>query len=422
MVILIGVIAFVLVRCGNKQGSREVLSQGIENTEQSAGEKNDSVISVEVKEVKQGTLTTYTSIVGEAEAFREVELIPRLQEEVEKINVQIGDTVKKGDILLELNSDDSEIELKQAEASLAAAEANLQEALNGTREEEIIQLKADLKSAKSDLEIAETNYERYKELYEKEFISKQTFEEYLNKYIVAQSSYESDKQSLKIAESGSTAEELKSLQAQVDQAEASLSSAKLELSRTRVKAPIAGVISALGIEIGEKTTTASSILTISQLDKIKIKAYVSQKIVNKLKVDDSVVLYFSAIDDIFTAKIQSISPVADETKKSFPVEIIVDNPAHLIKAGMYAEINLKTNQVNGELVIPQSAVIEEDGEKYVYIINNNKAVKLKIETGVSSQEEIVVLSGLDEGDMIVYTGAEYLKDGSSVKIVGQGGK
>ncbi|WP_230867138.1 efflux RND transporter periplasmic adaptor subunit [Iocasia frigidifontis] len=431
VVILIVVIAFALVRCADEQENKEVLSQGSNNLEQSKGEsplqdnadkQNDSVISVEAKEVAQGTLATYVNIVGEARPYREVELVSKLSEIVDKVNIQVGDIVDKGDILVELNRDDQEITVKEKEGVLAATEADLQDALNGSRKEKILQCKADVESAKSDLEVAQNNYDRYKELYDQKYISKQTFEEYANKLTSSRSSYESKLQALKMAEDGSTVEEIKSLRAQVTQAEAGLSSAKLDLSRTSIKAPISGVISNLNIEIGEMTNTSSSILTISQLNKIKIKAYVSQRIVNKLKAGDSVVVYFSAIDDSFIAKIQSISPVADEIKKSFPVEIVVANPEQIIKAGMYAEIKLKTNQVADHLVVPQSAILEENGENYVYIVNNNKAKKLRVATGIASEDQIVILTGLQEGDQLIITGAEYLKDGSRINLVGQGDK
>lgn len=416
--LLISGMVLFLVTCsrGDGQEVEGVLSQNV-------GSENDSALSVEIEEAQLGTLSTYINIVGETKPYNKVDLIPRLQEEVEKIKVGVGDIVAKGDILLELNSDDMEIEVEQARASLAAAEANLQEALNGTREEEIIQLKADLSKAKSDLEVAKNNYERYQGLYEEGFISKKSFEQYLNEFIAAKSSYQSVQQALKIAETGSTAEEIKNLQAQVDQAKASLDSAELNLSRTMVKAPIAGVISSLDIEVGEQTTTSSAVLTISQLDKIRIKAYVSQSTVNKLKTGDLVNIYLAAIDKTFGGKIKSISPVADESKKSFPLEIVVENPEQLIKAGMYAEVKLRSSQVVGELVIPQSAIIEEDGNKYLYIVNDdNRAERIKVETGLSSADEIVILSGLTEGERVVVTGAEFLKDGTSVKIVGQGAK
>lgn len=424
--LLAGVLTFLFVGCsknstGESQAAVQQTSQPVQNTGKvNIKQQNEAVVSVETQTVKRGSLVTFAQVVGEARPYREVELEPRLQEVAEKINVQIGDIIKKDDLLIKLNSENQEITVQQAEASLAAAEANLQDTINGTRPEKIIQYKADLDSAKSNLKIAQTNYDRYKDLYDQGYISKQSFEEYENKLVSAKNNYQSSLQTLKIAEAGATAEKIKSLKANVKQAEASLNSAKLQLSWTNIKAPIAGVISDLNTEVGERASTASPVLSISQLDKIKIKTYVSQRTVNKIKVGEQVQVYFGAIDKNFTGIIKSISPVADDSQKSFPVEIVVNNLDYIIKAGMYAEIKLITNRAADQLLISKTAVLNKNKKDYVYIIKNKKAEKVNVKTGLVSEDKVEILAGLNEGDNVVITGAQYLQNGSMVNVISRG--
>jgi len=417
------ILIFLFVGC-SKADKKTVASQLLAETNEAMTDTTTSIessINVEVQKVKKDKLTTYVQVVGEARPYREVELVPDLQGRVEELYVALGGQVSKGNILLELNCEDEKIAVKQAEASLVGAEANLQDALNGSSKEEITKLKANLEKTKSDMKIAQSDYNRYKKLYNEEYISKQSFEKYEQQLISARSSYQSAKQSLISAEAGPTTEEIKSLKAQVANAEASLEKAKLNLSRTEVKAPISGIISSLNIDLGEQATN-SPILTISQLKKTRIKSYVSHSNVNKIRIGDQVQIYFPALKQSFLGAIEGVSPVADEDKKSFPVEIVVDNPDYIIKAGMYAEVKLNTSQSSEQLIIAQSALVEENGDKFVYIVKNNKAHKVKVETGISSEGKVAILAGLNEGEQVVVTSAEYLKNGANINLIGQGDK
>lgn len=428
IIVIIGVVCFLFVGCDNasKELDKQTLSQQTEQNDDQAlpaegMKQTNTVVSVEVEEVQSGSLANYVTVTGEARPYREVGVVPRLQEGVEKINVQVGDSVKKGDILLELKKEDELIAVEKAEAALKIAQANLQNTLNGSREEELHQLRAKLDAAKSDLELTQTNYDRYKELYDKEYISKQFFEEASNELTAAKSSYESARQSLKLAEAGSTSEEIKSLEGQVEQAQASLKADKLDLARATISAPISGIISDLDIEVGE-ISASSAVITIADLSRVKIETYISEAAVNKIKVGEDVDVDFEALEDKFTGEITSISPVADSTKKRFPVEIVVNNPNTIIKAGMYATIKLKTDRVYDQIIIPQNAVMEENGAEYVFIVKDNQAKRVEVTTGLSSEDGVAILNGLQAGEQLVITGQEYLKDGLEVKVVNRGDK
>lgn len=380
---------------------------------------SNTVTSVEVEKITKGDLAVYLTLIGETFPNQESEIMPRLEEEVKVIKIDVGDLVAKGDLLIELDSREENIDLKQAKASLASAQADLQDELNGPRDEEVKQLEADLKSAKSDLKLAKEDYQRNKELYEKEFISKQTFESFLNEYISAQSSYESAEQKLKLTKAGSTEERIVSLRAAVNTAEADVEAAELELSRSKITAPISGIVSDLNIDVGE-TTTSSTVATISQINRIRVKVYLSQSNVNLARVGEQVDLYFSALDKRFIGTIKNISPVADSDKKSFPVEITVDNPGGLIKAGMYAEVKLKTDQVEDKFIVPESAILKSDDNNYFFIVEADQVKKITADIILESNSKVAVKNDLEVGTEVVVNGEEYLTNGSWVNVINRG--
>jgi multidrug efflux pump subunit AcrA (membrane-fusion protein) len=423
LLVLAGLSFFFLNKKESKEGAvpsgeQFQMTQEEEPTEVS---ENKNAVNVETETAEKGSLNKYLVVTGETNAYQKSEVVPRIQEEVEKINVKIGDKVKTNEVLIELNTTEKEIAVKQAEATLESANANLDDVLAGSREEEIKQLEASLKKAESALGVAKNNYQRQQELYEKDFISSQSLESAKNDLVSAESDYQSTLESLNLAVKGATKEEIASARAEVKNAEASLESAELGLNRTKIKAPISGVISAIDIDNGE-ITASSSVITIAQMDKLKIKIYLSQSNVNKVSSGEKVKLYIAAVDKEITGQIESISPVADEDKKSFPVEIVVDNRDRSIKAGMYAEVNLVVEKAKDQLVLSRSALIEEAGNNYIYIIEDGKAKKIEVEIIVKNNDKIAIENAIEPGTEVIVTGNDNLSDGARVNVLNRGDK
>ncbi|WP_018247507.1 efflux RND transporter periplasmic adaptor subunit [Orenia marismortui] len=408
VVLLIAILSFSIIGCGKK------------NEETIANQKEEKPkIPVESITAKADQLSDYVTVVGSTEASKSVQLTPQVQEEVEKVYVKVGDKVNKGDRLLVLDKDTLKIQVEQAEAGLKAAQANLDKALRGAREEEIAQLKARLEQAKASYEETEKAYNRQETLYKQHVISEQQFESMKSKYIAAKSGYETAKQSLKLAQNGATEEEIKALEAQVSQAKASYQAANIRLSKAEIKAPISGIISAVNIEEGEMAG-GQPVIAIANIDQVKIVAYVSERNINKVNLGDKVEVDFNALERLVTGRVDSISPVMDQQKKAFPVEIIIDNQDNLIKGGMYAEINLVSERINNKVVIPQESIFEEADIEYVYIIKDGAAERRKVETGLSAAGKVVILSGIKEGEEVVVTGQEDLGAGAKVQVVNRG--
>ena len=411
--LIIGLTASILTGCGSKgeQASKGKKEQQQENTG----------IPVEVVEATSGEIVNHITVTGTAEAVKSAQLTPQLQETVDQVLVDTGDQVTAGETLVQLDQEDIKANINVSQAGLATAQAGLEELLAGAREEEIDKLKAQVEQAKANYEQAKSDYERYKKLFDKEVISKQRFESIKTKYISAKNSYKSAQKSLEMAEEGPTKEQIKTQRAKVNQAQAQLETAKLNLDKTKITAPFTGIIDEVNTEEGEMVGT-QPVVSMVDLSTIEIQTYVSEKNINKLELKQQVDIDFNALENKLKGRIKNISPSLNQREQGFPIEIQVNNGGNLIKSGMYAEIRIETERSSGNLVIPKQSLLRENGTAYVFVVQDNKAIKQEVTTGLTTADKVEILTGIKSGDKVITVGAERVTDNYDVRVVGGGGQ
>ncbi|MBM7624514.1 efflux RND transporter periplasmic adaptor subunit [Sporohalobacter salinus] len=409
--LIIGLILGAVAGCGFKdeQGSKKDRGQN----------QSNNGIPVETISVQKGKIINYITVTGTAEAVQSAQLTPQLQKTVKKVLVESGDRVHAGEKLIQLDQEDIKAKINEARAGLETAKAGLEELLAGTRGEEINRLKAQVKQAKANYHQAERDYQRYKKLFDKDAISRQQFESAKTKYISAKNNYESLQESLKMAQKGPTKEQIKTQWTKVQQARAQLETAQLNLDKTKITAPFNGLVAEVNTEEGEMVST-QPIVTILNLNSIEIQTYVSEKNINKLDIGQQVEVNFNALDNNLKGRIKNISPALNQKEQGFPVKIKVNNNENLIKSGMYAEIKMKTDQRSGNLVILKQSLLRENGSEYIFGIENNRAVKKKVKTGLTTTTRVEVMSGIKAGEKIITKGAEQVTDGYKVRVIGGG--
>lgn len=382
-------------------------------------ENEQEATAVEVEKIKKDNFYIYTTVSAVAEASEELNLTPRLQEVVTEVKVDMGQEVEAGELLVQMDSRSNEISITQAEASLKSAEASLQKAKNGPRQAEIEQLEAQLTQAKSELKLRRENYERQKQLFEEEYLSQEEIDQAHNRLIAAQSSYQSALKNMELTKAGASKEDIAQLESQLTQAKAQLEQAKLQLSYTKIKSPIKGIVSQINARPGQMIGNGVTAV-ISNIEKIKLTAYVSEQNINDLMVGEKAKVNFNAIDDNFEAEIISISPRTAENRRSFPVELMVENSNKIIKAGMTSQVSLIVDRAENSLIIPQNAILNNEKQPYIFVIDGEKARKIKIEILLEDEDKAAVSADIKAGSKIVTLGKESLSDGSSVDIIERG--
>lgn len=320
------------------------------------------------------------SLSGKLEAQQSANVVSKTTGRVGSVKVDIGSMVKTGDVLVTLDASELAASVSQAEAAVGVARNNYN-------------------TAQIDYETARLNYERNKSLYEQGAISLSLF----------QNNYEQPfKKAEQYAKYGS--------EATLQQALAALELARANYANSIITSPINGVVTAKNINPGELATTSVTLVTIVNLDRVFLQTAVDETYINKLKEGSTIPVKVAAIhDEVFSGVVSNISQAASTSNKGFTVKILIDNISHLLKPGMFAESSL--GSINHlELTIPKSAVVNEGGHNYVWIVENGKVLKREVIKGSSDALKAGINEGLKEGQEVVTSGLDQLKDGISVNI------
>ncbi|HBE80220.1 MAG TPA: hypothetical protein DDW65_20940 [Firmicutes bacterium] len=186
----------------------------------------------------------------------------------------------------------------------------------------------------------------------------------------------------------------------------------------KVTSPIAGIVTEVPATVGMMLNSGTEVANVIDISTLKLKVNVGEADVFKLKLGDSVSIITEIYPNVkFQGTIGSISQKADEAH-TYPVEIKLPNSKQYpLKAGMFATANFYTHSVQYGIIIPRSALVEDDTTNpQVYVIENGVARLRNIVTGQEVGTNLVVLQGLSEGEVVVTLGQTNLMDGAKVKV------
>ncbi|MGQ9512167.1 efflux RND transporter periplasmic adaptor subunit [Thermodesulfitimonas sp.] len=274
---------------------------------------------------------------GKVVAGEEVTLAPKIPGKVAAVAVDVGDTVRAGQVVLRLDAAEIEAAVRQAAAAVKVAEAGLNQAALGAE-----RAQAMLSQAQENYRLALANYERGKALLAEEAISSADFE---NRF---EQPYVNAVGALKTAEAAyrqAVDQKERVAPAQVEQARAALAAAKTNLANTQVVAPLNGIVAVRNVDPGELASPQVPALTLVNIDTVYVEVDVPERVVSRLRVGQKVKVWVEAVRATpFTSEITRISPAADPRTKSFNVKVALKNPDHLLKPGMFATVNFSLQE------------------------------------------------------------------------------
>lgn len=348
--------------------------------------------------VKRGAVETSVLASGVLEASSLVSVGAEVSGRIEAIHISLGQDVKKGDLIAEIDSLDQENAVKSAQAALAGIEAQ-------KRSQEAVLVKAEAALA------------RNKQLNAGSLVSQTDLE-------TAQAAVDQARA------------QIDQLSAQMEQAGLTVDSAKLNLARTRIVAPSDGTVVALLVEEGQTLNANSSTPTIAKianLDTMVIKAEISEADVVKVKAGQKV--YFTILGDPenrIEASLREIEPAptsinSDTTSDTSSTAVYynglfdVPNPNHYLRISMTAEVTIVLDEARDVLTLPSSLVTRKGPDGAVMVMVYDQRTEemrpRRIEIGLNNNITAQVLSGLEEGDEVVSGGAVR----TTVPTGGQGG-
>jgi len=384
----------------------------------------NNTFTVETEKVFLGSITETVPANGKIQPEMEVKISPDVSGEITELNIKEGDWVKQGDLLLRINPEIYTANLDRMEASLNNMRSNL------------AQQKAQLKDT-------ELKHNRNKNLYNKGAISSAEFETSQNNYELAQLAVEASQYNVKSSE-------------------ASLKEAQNKLNRTSIYAPISGTISRLNVEQGERVVgtaqmTGTELLRIADLNYMEVVVDVSENDILRVKLGDHADVNVDAymknkFEGIVTEIANSANLVGTSADQvtNFEVKIrilkssykqLTKTHTHPFRPGMTASVDIRTKiKENIKLLSIQSVTTRKDSssvslsseEKYsteiskkeafecVFVHNNGKVQLKTVETGIQDDQNIEIISGLDEGNEVVKapysTVSKILRNNMSVEV------
>ncbi len=335
-----------------------------EKSTQKSKQQQDKAFTVMVEKVAPQNLEEYINFTGKLEGITDITLSSQTHGKVVKIYKKLGDWVKKGESIGRIDNAGHQNQLNQAKATVLAAEANF--------------------------DVAEMQMKASERLYKEQSISEAEF-------ILATSSF-------------------KSAKAGLDGAKANLENAQQNLDNSQFTAPVSGYIADMNLEIGQTITTGMQVCTIVDSRKLVIKTGIGESGIKYVKRGQQVEIYHDSHSETFAGTITGvgIKPVNGAT--NYPVEIIMGNPDGILYAGMVIEGRIQSNIHKNVIFTSLNNIVQEYDQKFVFIIEDNIARQRKVTIGKKVGENIIITSGIENGELLVIEGMENLEEGSSVEI------
>jgi len=387
--IILMFLAGTIISCSNAEPAKETSPYDKPDT----FSVDTMVISQEVREAKIIFSATVAS-------DKTVLLMPKIMGYIKSINVDIGDSFYKNDVLVSISSDELDARLKMAESAVNEARIGLKQAESGLKMAQMEKRKTE-----AHFNLAEKTYKRYERLLKTESVSQEEYDQVEAEYLSAKESFTITIENVNLAE-----KKLKQAEAKLEQSEAMLSEARSYVVYKEIKAPFDGVVLQKLSEEGNLASPNVAILKIGTNEKI-VKAEIGEDLFDNVSVGDNVMINYPTKNKTFAAKIKRKSSQISPGSRKFVIETTAGNK---LPDGAYVKVILSKGQHKG-IYIPKSAV-KQMGQLSAAIIMKNDLARIRIlKLGRESDDTVEVLSGLSEGDKLVLTDVELIESGDRLE-------
>jgi len=336
----------------------------------------------------------------------EVRVGARISGKVEHLYANIGDVVKKGQVLAELEKADLEAKVNQRSAELEMAEAKLA-AIRSLRPREIEKAEADVAQWQATVELNGKDLARQDELLKQDFTSQQARDRAKEQLAVSEARLASVRKALELAKTGYE-EDLRQAAADVARAKAALADAQVQLSYATITASIDGVIGSVSTQEGETVAaglSAPTFVTIIDLGRLQVDTFVDEVDIGKVAPGQTATFTVDSFPSReFAGKVVAVYPkaVIQENVVNYDVVVeITDAYDGLLRPEMTASVTIFLEARENVLAVPAKAVRRERGKSVVYVLAEGRAHAREIKVGWKDSQWVEILSGLEEGETVL---------------------
>jgi RND family efflux transporter MFP subunit len=346
---------------------------------------------VEFATVKRELVSEQILLVGNLIGAATVDVVPRVNGRLQAVSVNLGDPVKQGQVIARVEDLEIREQVRQAEATFKVGQATIRQ-------------------READLTLSKNNRDRSMNLFERQLLPQQTFDDVDARYQAALA-------------------QLDLARAQFEASKARLDELKITLSNTLIVAPVDGFVGKRMLDPGAFASTNAPVASIVDIRTVRMVANLVERDMQRVPAGTTANVEVDAYPgQQFKGRVSRVAPVFDPATRTAEIEIEVPNTDFRLKPGMYSRVNLTIGTRQDAMTIPRNALVEVDGKSGVFVAETASVEGTRgggpgpamtarfviVQVGIRSGDAIEVTRGLSEGARVITIGASALKDGDRI--------
>ncbi len=367
--------------------------------------KQDSgVVSIRVATVSSRQIQRVVDSVGTLFPFDEAIISAEVEGPVDQVNFDLGDVVKAGQVLVHISEEEQRYVVAQNEAQLRQSLERLGLTSENEKVKDIRET-PEVRRAQADMIEAEQRYKRVRSLVDQSIGSQADLDQSAARYKAMQAGYDV------------TLNQTRNLIQEVERFKALLGLQRKKLRDTSVRAPFTASVKDRQVTVGQYVRANTPLLTLVKTDPVRLRLEVPERMAPWIRIGQLVDLFVEAFQDRgFQGKVWRIAPTVDQTKRTFIVEALVQNPAGLLKPGSYARARVATQKSDTIMLVPARAVNYVLGSNKAYVVRNGVIEARDVKTGDRFEQNLEILEGLQDGEQVATTQLNRLDTGARVRV------
>lgn len=385
--------------------------------------KKTAAIAVTTAEVDEDSIEAYVQELGTVEVRQQEVVYTNLAGRVNELLIDIGDKVKKGDILARIDSTNQESDIRILEAQKAALTAAYKVAIEPVDANQIKKAELNITELEKKMDESKENLDKQKILLDEGIISDEFYQNAFSGYETLQSQHEQAILDLDLLKKPVSSNISKRYEAQLSEIEVQIEALKSKSGDFVITAPFDGTILSKNITQGSYVMQGTDILEIGNLDNLYIESDVLVEDISgvnegaKVKIESKDLGITDAIGTLIKIYPEAFSKVSDlgVEQKRIKTEITLNEPVENIRPGYDLDIKIITASKDKTLIIPENALFEMEGKEYVFVNANGIASLREVETGIESDRRVEITKGLSKGEHVILSPDGDLRDGLEIK-------
>lgn len=385
-------------------------------TQQTA--QDQSVKSVKIAKINKQSIGDPLEQVADVKPVVQLDIMSKIGGDVMEVLKRRGELVQAGDVILKLDPTDMNLSKEKAMQSLRNSEVSLANSRRDLENSKTEMANSVLKAERGLAELVR-NFNELKNKYDLGLITEAQLDQAEIQLKNTQLDMDILKQKQKTLE---TSNSLAGLEYSVTNAQLTLQELERSMEHLQVKAPVSGILTDMPIVGGMTIGAGTRIGQVQQLNPIKIIANLTEEGAKLVRGKKELHYYVPGSDIKGMAPVVFLSEVMDTQSKSFELELEVANTDNKLKPGMKAQVQLTNEAEQVVVTVPTTSIVREANDSYVFILNGDTVEKRLIKLGRLNALNQEVLSGVKEGESLVVSGQNTLKDKEKVQVTGADNK